>query len=390
MDTQVRSRVMSKKKVGIIDYGAGNLGSIYNAIKYLDTKNIDKKTMMDSSLIPELFVLYQNYPNPFNSNTRISFDLLQDATLSLYVTDATGRIKTILSDKEFYNVSAKGIIKGKTLSLFIENSHNKRLFSKRMLDELPVKKEELYFLQVVLAKNLKMIDGEPDIRREFFNDLMFHVKPETKQLNNAYQKVLKQRNRSLKKKLSSSEVALWSKELAVLGLKLSLEQYNFFKVFKEHTLESMEKNIANGSFDYLDKLSLTFSKGWERSKKLEESLLESLDRDMALGYTSKGPHRMDFTFTVENKKASSNLSRGQTKILILLVFLSSIKLLENLIDTEILLMIDDLGSELDLNNLTSIVMKILESENQVILTGIEGEEMHKSLKKMTNFTQINI
>ena len=50
---------------------------------------------MDASLIPEIFVLYQNYPNPFNSNTRISFDLLQDAILSLYVTDATGRIKTI-------------------------------------------------------------------------------------------------------------------------------------------------------------------------------------------------------------------------------------------------------------------------------------------------------
>ena len=28
--------MISKKKVGIIDYGAGNLGSIYNAIQYLD------------------------------------------------------------------------------------------------------------------------------------------------------------------------------------------------------------------------------------------------------------------------------------------------------------------------------------------------------------------
>ena len=67
------------------------------------SKNIDKNNMVNSNLIPELFVLYQNYPNPFNSNTRISFDLLQDATLSLYVTDATGRIKTIFSDQEFYN-----------------------------------------------------------------------------------------------------------------------------------------------------------------------------------------------------------------------------------------------------------------------------------------------
>ncbi len=67
------------------------------------SENIDQRNAMDASLIPEFFVLYQNYPNPFNSNTRISFDLLQDAVLSLYVTDATGRIKTIFSDKEFYN-----------------------------------------------------------------------------------------------------------------------------------------------------------------------------------------------------------------------------------------------------------------------------------------------
>ena len=29
---------MNKTKIGIIDYGAGNLGSIYNAIKYLEVK----------------------------------------------------------------------------------------------------------------------------------------------------------------------------------------------------------------------------------------------------------------------------------------------------------------------------------------------------------------
>ena len=40
----------------------------------------------------------------------------------------------IRSDKEFYTVSAKGTIKAKKLTLSIENSHNKRLFSKRTLD----------------------------------------------------------------------------------------------------------------------------------------------------------------------------------------------------------------------------------------------------------------
>ena len=56
-------------------------------------------------------------------------------------------------DKEFYNVSAKGIIQGKDLSLMVENGHNKRLFSKRTLGEQSAKKRDLYFLQVVLSKN---------------------------------------------------------------------------------------------------------------------------------------------------------------------------------------------------------------------------------------------
>ena len=86
-------------------HGDGELqeGQIWEAALYAGSKNIDNKSTMDASLIPEIFVLYQNYPNPFNSNTRISFDLLQDAILSLYVTDATGRIKTIFSDNELYN-----------------------------------------------------------------------------------------------------------------------------------------------------------------------------------------------------------------------------------------------------------------------------------------------
>lgn len=43
-------------------------------------------------LIPEVFALYQNYPNPFNAGTTLSFEMLQPAKVSLFVTDATGRV----------------------------------------------------------------------------------------------------------------------------------------------------------------------------------------------------------------------------------------------------------------------------------------------------------
>lgn len=44
-----------------------------------------------NQIIPEIFALYQNYPNPFNNSTKISFDLLEESTVSLYVADARGR-----------------------------------------------------------------------------------------------------------------------------------------------------------------------------------------------------------------------------------------------------------------------------------------------------------
>ena len=40
-------------------------------------------------------------PNPFNGQTRISFDLLEDAVVSLYITDATGRIHDKLVEQEY-------------------------------------------------------------------------------------------------------------------------------------------------------------------------------------------------------------------------------------------------------------------------------------------------
>ena len=57
----------------------------------------------DSQLVPRLFVLYQNYPNPFNGQTKITFDLLEDAQVSLFITDAKGRVQEKILEEEFYN-----------------------------------------------------------------------------------------------------------------------------------------------------------------------------------------------------------------------------------------------------------------------------------------------
>ena len=291
---------------------------------------------------------------------------------------------------ESFSISAKGTLKDKEYLLQVKNSQNSKISASRKLLDKSVKKGELVFLQLVLAKNLKMIEGEPELRREHLNQIMFHVEPSLKRLENKYQKALKQRNRCLKKNLPNSEIALWTSEVADLGLELSLKQYHFFKIYRESLKNFINEVTDRGIFEFLKGMDISFSKGWERSNKLKTSLLESLDRDRALGYTSKGPHRMDFTYTLNKKNAANQLSRGQSKILILLSFLSNLILLEHLKGSETLLLIDDLSSELDQENLAQILKEILEIKSQIILTGIEGTDMHASIKNLSNFTQINL
>ena len=296
----------------------------------------------------------------------------------------------IKQGNESFLISAKGNLHDKEYSLQVQNSQNSKILASRKLQDKSTKKGELIFLQLVLAKNLKMVEGEPDLRREHLNQIMFHVEPVLKSLENKYQKALKQRNRCLKKNLSDSEIALWTSEVADLGLELSLKQYHFFKLYRESLKNFINEVTDRGVFEFLRGLDISFSKGWERSNKLNTSLLESLDRDRALGYTSKGPHRMDFTFTLNKKKAANQLSRGQVKVLILLSFLSNLILLKHLKGSETLLLIDDLSSELDQENLTKILKEILQIRSQIIITGIEGKEMHASINNLSNFTQINL
>jgi len=73
----------------------------YTESTTLGITNEPVRNSFETDLLPELFVLYQNFPNPFNGQTKITFDLLEDATVSLYITDATGRVHNKFMEGEF-------------------------------------------------------------------------------------------------------------------------------------------------------------------------------------------------------------------------------------------------------------------------------------------------
>ena len=53
-----------------------------------------------------------------------------------------------------------GTVSGKNLTLSVENKFDQRIKSQRKLEGRVVRKEELSYMQVILAKQLRMIEGE--------------------------------------------------------------------------------------------------------------------------------------------------------------------------------------------------------------------------------------
>jgi len=302
----------------------------------------------------------------------------------------TTKSKDCINHKsDSFNISLKGSYMSQEVALNGLNAVNGRLTFSRKLNNKPSKKGSLFFLQTVLAKNLRMIEGEPDLRRDHLNNLMFHVKPSSYKTYVAYNKILKQRNRCLKQKASKAEISAWTEQLAKIGVNLSTDQYDFFNKFREVLIERLNPG-ANNKFKFLEGTDVKFIKGWDRSKALLSSLQESIEKDLAIGHTSLGPHRMDCDYYTKEKKASSVLSRGQLKVLILLIFLSNDALLNSFFENDTVLLIDDLGSELDSENLELIISEISKAPNQIILTGIKGEGLEKLVSNFSNFKRINL
>ena len=303
---------------------------------------------------------------------------------------SSNTLDCIKHSDSFFKIAALGKSNEIDLRLETSKSSEGRISTKRLLGGKRIKSSEAPLIQAVLGKHLRMVEGEPELRRDFVNRLMFHVKPETSTLNNTYNKALQQRNRSLRKKLPIEQLNNWTEQILELGMKLSKEQYDFFKVLKEVSIDYILNETEENNIEFLRGVNLHFISGWDTSKTMRKCFQDSLPKDMALGYTTQGPHRQDFVFSVDKKKAAANLSRGQVKLLIILIFLSSYDVINKFSQRESLLLIDDIGSEMDDDNLKNLFNIISNDKNQVILTAIEGSFLEQMNENLKQFKRINL
>ena len=232
------------------------------------------------------------------------------------------------------------------------------------------------FLPLILNNfSLNLLEAPKENRRSFIDYLMFHVEHDYKTNHLKFKKALAQRNRALKKS-SSSELKSWTKVFIDLSQKLTKMKLEFIDSFLKSFPTFVDTlSIPKGLKDKFKSISITYDKGWKDNLLAE--LRESFVKDQARGFTSLGPQTSDLSVKINKQDSGNILSRGEQKLLILLIYLFFIKAYNDLRPNKTIFLLDDLPSELDDKNLDLALSLLQDADCQLFITSLENLEKYE-------------
>ena len=235
-------------------------------------------------------------------------------------------------------------------------------------------------VRILSQESFSLIDGPSKERRQFIDWLGFHVEHRFNETWTSVQRLIKQRNSLLRQGsgLNRAELAIWDAELSLHGKMLTEFRSQVFLSYMENFTPLRERLLPD------IKIQLNFYQGWPESIELAQSLRDNIERDVNLGYTHSSPNRADFHIRVDGKLASDCLSRGQKKLLVYALTLAQITTFSELKDDDkapSIILIDDIGAELDEHNRHLLIDTLDVSRSQVFITGTELVVPETSLEK---------
>jgi len=107
-------------------------------------------------------------------------------------------------------------------------------------------------------------------------------------------------------------------------------------------------------------------------------LAEHFKSDMERGFTQLGPHRADLRIHIGKQNAKNVLSRGRQKLLISSLLVTQCQIIKQQLGKDVILLVDDLVSELDLDGQKRFINLVAESQVQAFITATERELLQKA------------
>ena len=244
---------------------------------------------------------------------------------------------------------------------------------------------------VFSPEDLQIVRGDPQVRRQFLDDLLIQQHPLIAQVKSDFDKVARQRAALMKSAQSQlrrgftpdfSTVEVWDDTFAQLSAQLSLARAGLVEELRGPAAHAYEE--IGGSPRKLD-IEFLASQGncpvggdvATIAGELKEILASSRMKEAERGVNLFGAHRDDLKLTLGGMPVKGYASHGETWSVALSLRLGAFELLSRDGDTPILIL-DDVFAELDSSRRAGLTRMITEAE-QVLITAAVADDVPQEL-----------
>lgn len=244
---------------------------------------------------------------------------------------------------------------------------------------------------VFSPEDLQIVRGDPQVRRQFLDDLLIQQHPLIAQVKNDFDKVARQRAALMKSAQSQlrrgftpdfSTVEVWDDTFAQLSAQLSLARVRLVEELRGPAAHAYEE--IGGSPRKLD-IEFLASQGncplggdlATIAGELKEILASARMKEAERGVNLFGAHRDDLKLTLGGMPVKGYASHGETWSVALSLRLGAFELLSRDGDTPILIL-DDVFAELDSSRRAGLTRMITEAE-QVLITAAVADDVPQEL-----------
>lgn len=231
---------------------------------------------------------------------------------------------------------------------------------------------------------MKIVKEEPEKRRKFIDRELCQIKPLYYENLNRYHRILMQRNAYLKETMVEPSVLdVWDTQLAAYGSRMMLQREAFIQKIDRISVKIHER-ITNQK----ESLVVRYAPNLKRCQSAEEqealfyeTLKKSFDQDIRQRTTTRGPHKDDLEFFINDVNVRNFGSQGQQRTTALSLKLAEIHIIKEETGEDPVLLLDDVMSELDLERQEFLVRTL--SDIQLFITTTEIPDL--LLKKFPDY-----
>lgn len=239
-------------------------------------------------------------------------------------------------------------------------------------------------LPVILfePEHMQLLTGSPEVRRSFLDEILTITQPDFGPNAQKYKRVLAQRNRLLKNghMAARSQIFAWNVRLSELAGKIVAARIKLVNELNKNlgtTYSSIAKNKTTVELKYDTGLSAT---AYESA--MLRRLEDSLEIDLARGFTTFGPHREDVGVFINHRPAGVVASRGETRTLVIALKLLALGLIEKARQQKPIVLLDDVFSELDGSRRKTLTQHL--NSYQTIITTTDADVVQKEFMQTIN------